>query len=64
VNSLYSVYLGGMDGFEDKYLQMLSSGGSMRHKELLSPFGINATHLNFWQKGIDIIGDFITELEK
>jgi oligoendopeptidase F len=64
VNSLYSVYLSGMDGFEDKYLQMLSAGGSMRHKELLSPFGINATHLNFWQKGIDIIGNFITELEK
>lgn len=64
VNSLYSVYLSGIDGFEEKYLQMLSYGGSKRHKELLTPFDLNATHLNFWQKGVDIIGNFVTELEK
>ncbi len=63
VNSLYAVYLSGMKGFEGKYLQMLKAGGSLRHKEMLKPFGLDATKPDFWQKGLDIIDDFITQLE-
>lgn len=64
VNSLYAVYLSGLPGFEDKYLELLKTGGAKRHKELLAPFDLNATDFKFWQKGVDIIDDFITELEK
>ena len=64
VNSLYGVYLSGIKDFESKYLTLLSTGGSKRHKELLAPFDLNTTEFSFWQKGIDIIDNFITELEK
>lgn len=63
VNSLYAVYLEKPQGFQEKYIQMLKAGGTMRHKELLKPFGLDASHPDFWQKGLDIIDDFITELE-
>ncbi|HJN25971.1 MAG TPA: M3 family oligoendopeptidase, partial [Rhodospirillales bacterium] len=39
VNSLYDVFQGGHPGFQEKYLDMLSAGGTRRHKELLAPFG-------------------------
>ena len=64
VNSLYGVYLSGLNDFENKYLELLKTGGAKRHKELLAPFGLDASDFSFWQKGIDIIDDFITQLEK
>lgn len=64
VNSLYSVYLEGLDGFEEKYIEMLKAGGTKRHKELLAPFGLDASHPDFWQKGLNVIASFIDELEK
>ncbi len=64
VNSLYRVYQEQPKGFEQKYLTMLSAGGTLRHKELLAPFGLDATNPNFWQGGLDVISGFIDELEK
>lgn len=63
VNSLYRVYETGEDGFEDKYLEMLAAGGTLRHRELLEPFGLDASDPQFWAKGIEVIEGFITELE-
>ncbi len=63
VNSLYQVYLDKLPGFESKYIKMLQSGGSLRHKELLKPFGLNAADPHFWQKGLNIISSYIDELE-
>lgn len=63
VNSLYSVYLQGLDGFEEKYIEMLKAGGTLRHKELLAPFGLDASNPDFWQGGLDVISEFIDELE-
>ena len=63
VNSLYSVYENGHDGFEDKYIELLSAGGSMRYNELLSAFGLDATKEDFWDKGLDVISNFVDELE-
>jgi len=62
VNSLYAVYQDKPEGFEQKYLDMLSAGGSLRHKELLSPFGIDATDPAFWQQGLDVISSLLDEL--
>ncbi len=67
VNSLYAVYeKGAKNGqnpaFEKKYLAMLEAGGTLRHKELLKPFGLDATKPDFWQGGLDIIAGFIEEL--
>ncbi|HZB92619.1 MAG TPA: M3 family oligoendopeptidase [Stellaceae bacterium] len=63
VNSLYAVYQGAAPGFAEKYLAMLSAGGSKRHKELLAPFGLDASDPSFWQKGLSVIAGFIDELE-
>jgi len=64
VNALYGAYQEKPEGFEGKYLQMLAAGGTLRHKELLAPFGLDATDPKFWQKGLDVISGFIDELER
>ncbi|MFK7745962.1 MAG: M3 family oligoendopeptidase [Roseobacter sp.] len=63
VNALYSVYAEGAEGFEDKYFDMLKAGGSKHHKELLAPFGLDASDPAFWDKGLSMISGFIDELE-
>ncbi|HTW69263.1 MAG TPA: M3 family oligoendopeptidase [Acetobacteraceae bacterium] len=63
VNALYSVFQNGHPGFQAKYLDMLRAGGSKRHKELLAPFGLDASDPAFWKKGLDVIAGFIDELE-
>jgi oligoendopeptidase F len=63
VNALYSVFQGGHPGFQAKYLDMLRAGGTKRHKELLAPFGLDASDPAFWNKGLDVISGFIDELE-
>jgi len=64
VNSLFAVYQGAPDGFQEKYFDMLKAGGSLRHKELLAPFGLDASDPNFWTQGLSLIESMIDELEK
>ena len=47
VNSLYGVYETSRDGFAERYLAMLSAGGSKSYAELLAPFGLDATRPEF-----------------
>ena len=63
VNALYAVYAEGDTGFEDKYFDMLKAGGSKHHKELLAPFGLDASDPAFWDKGLSMISGFIDQLE-
>ena len=63
VNALYAVYAEGGADFQDKYFEMLKAGGSKHHKELLAPFGLDATDPAFWDKGLSMIEGFIDELE-
>jgi oligoendopeptidase F len=63
VNSLYAVYEEAATGFQEKYFDMLKAGGTKHHKELLAPFGLDATDPGFWQKGLGVIDRLITELE-
>ena len=64
VNSLYSVYSQGAPQFAERYLEMLRAGGTLRHKELLAPFGLDASDPAFWRKGLDVVVGFIDELER
>jgi oligoendopeptidase F len=64
VNSLYAVYQDSADGFAAKYLDMLKAGGTKRHKELLAPFGLDASDPGFWAKGLAVIEGLIDELEQ
>ena len=63
VNSLYSVYETNSFKFEDKYINLLESGGNNSYDQLLKPFGLNPKNKNFWYKGIKVIEDFIDQLE-
>ena len=63
VNSLYAVYRQAEPGFQDKYLEMLRAGGTLRHAELLAPFGLDAGEPDFWRQGLGVIEGFIDELE-
>ncbi len=63
VNSLYDVYLDGASGFRGKYLDMLRARGTLRHGELLAPFGLDAGDPAFWRRGLGVISRFIDELE-
>ncbi len=63
VNALYGVFREGHPRFQEKYLAMLRAGGTKRHKELLAPFGLDASDPAFWNKGLDVISGFIDELE-
>ena len=63
VNALYGVYCAEPAGFEQKYLDMLRAGGSLRHRELLAPFGLDASEPAFWSQGLDVIAGFVDDLD-
>src|SRR6266436_1142813 len=63
VNSLYAAYERAAEGFAERYLDMLSAGGTKHHSQLLAPFGLDAHDPAFWQGGLGVIERMITELE-
>jgi oligoendopeptidase F len=63
VNSLYAVYEHAESGFAERYLAMLSAGGTQHHSELLAPFGLDARDPKFWDRGLSVISGLIDELE-
>lgn len=63
VNALYAAYEDGLPDFQEKYFDLLKAGGSKHHKELLAPFGLDASDPAFWNKGLSMIEGFIDELE-
>ncbi|MBV9979919.1 M3 family oligoendopeptidase [Bradyrhizobium sp.] len=63
VNSLYAVYEHASEGFAERYLKMLSAGGTKHYSELLRPFGLDAKDPKFWDGGLSVITGMIDELE-
>jgi len=63
VNSLYAVYENATEGFAERYLAMLSAGGTKHYSELLKPFGLDAKDPTFWNGGLSVIAGMIDELE-
>jgi len=63
VNSLYAVYENSSEGFQERYLDMLRAGGTKHHKELLAPFGLDASDPGFWAMGLGVVERMIDELE-
>ncbi|MCH8467084.1 MAG: M3 family oligoendopeptidase [Roseinatronobacter sp.] len=63
VNALYAAYEAAPEGFEDKYFALLSAGGAQHHRDLLAPFGLDASDPAFWEQGLSMIAGFIDELE-
>jgi oligoendopeptidase F len=63
VNSLYGAYERAQSGFAERYLAMLSAGGTKHYSELLKPFGLDAKDPKFWDGGLSVISGMIDELE-
>jgi oligoendopeptidase F len=64
VNALYKRFEEAPEGFEPRYLAMLEAGGTLRHKELLEPFGLDASNPAFWAGGLEVLEGYIAELEE
>ena len=62
VNSLYAVYQAEPKGFEARYLELLEAGGTLRHQELLAPFGLDASDPGFWGRGLGMVEALIDQL--
>ncbi len=63
VNALWYEYQqGDKDIFSNKYIEMLSSGGTKSHNDLLKPFNLSAYDNSFWEKGITMITGLMDEL--
>ena len=65
VNALwYSYQNSDKNAFAEKYLDMLSAGGTKGHNDLLKPFNLSAYDKSFWNKGVSMISGLMDELEK
>ena len=64
VNALYARYQEAETGFAKRYLEMLEAGGTLRHKELLAPFGLDASDPAFWSTGLGVVSGLIDQLEE
>ena len=62
VLSLYSQYEQQGDAFVEKYLNLLQSGGKNSPYTLLAPFGIDLDQPEFWQGGMQVIENLLTEV--
>lgn len=61
--SLYKSYKNNEGEFIANYKKALSMGGSESPREITSKMGVNITEPGFWQEGIDLLGNYIDELE-
>jgi oligoendopeptidase F len=65
VNALwYSYQNSDKNAFAEKYLDMLSAGGTKGHNDLLKPFNLSTYDKSFWNKGVSMISGLMDELEK
>lgn len=62
--SLYAKYKAGEPDFEEKYVRLLSAGGSKSPDELLADFGVNIADENFWKEGLMVFEGFLKEAEE
>lgn len=64
VMALYSMYRQQGESFVPKFIEMLSTGGACSPQELLSRVGIDVKSPEFWQGGVDVIGQLVADFEK
>jgi oligoendopeptidase F len=64
VNSLYKFYLNNEHNFCEKYIDMLSKGGTEDIRQILKPFNLDVSDKNFWNSGLGMIEELIDILER
>jgi oligoendopeptidase F len=63
VLALYAHYRADGEGFADAYLDMLAAGGSDWPHTIVRPLGVDLTDPNFWDNGLQILDDMVSEAE-
>ncbi len=63
VLALYKIYQEEGAPFVPKYLDLLAAGDSDYPDRLLAQVGVDINDPGFWQKGIDVIGEWIDQAE-
>ena len=49
--------------FVPKYLDLLAAGGSDAPDKLLARLGVDVNDLAFWERGLALLGDMVSEAE-
>jgi|AntRauTorckE6833_2_1112554.scaffolds.fasta_scaffold00326_8 oligoendopeptidase F len=63
VLALYEEYTQRPEGFADRYLDLLSAGGSEWPEDLVAKMGLDITQPDFWNKGLASFERMVTEAE-
>lgn len=64
VLALYEEYTQRPEGFSDRYLELLSAGGSEWPEDLVAKMGLDITQPDFWDKGLTSFERMIEEAEE
>lgn len=64
VLALHVHYRQGKDGFAQHYLNLLEAGGSDWPHKLLEPLNTDLNDKQFWQQGLSVIEELITQAEQ
>ncbi len=64
VLALYARYQQESDGFADRYIAMLTAGGSDWPHEIVKPLGVDLTDPAFWGNGLAILEELVAEAEQ
>ena len=63
VLALYKLYQEESASFVPKYIDLLAAGDSDYPDRLLAGVGVDINDAEFWQKGVDVIEEWVTEAE-
>lgn len=63
VLALYGIYQKEGETFVEKYLELLSAGGSLSPYEMLKPFDIDLDSPTFWMSGLTVIEEMLAKVE-
>ncbi len=64
VLALYEEYTQRPEGFADKYMELLSAGGSEWPEDLVAKMGLDITDPGFWDKGLAAFERMVEEAEE
>ena len=64
VLALYEEYTRQQNGFSEKYMEMLRTGGADWPENIVAKIGLDITQPNFWNKGLQSVDKMITRAEK
>ena len=64
VLALYARYQNEGGDFADRYVEMLSAGGSGWPHELMKPLGVDLTDPAFWNEGVGLVERMVTDAQQ